>query len=446
MNSKSECSTLKQRTIQNPVETEGRGLFTGESVVLRFKPAPPHSGIVFDLLGHNEPVRISATVDNVTKRARRTSLRNGTYAIETVEHCLAACTGMEIDNLIIELTGHEVPSLDGSSRNFIDLIQKAGIDTQDAQRELYVIGEMIRVHDNDAELIALPPLPGGGETLEIHYVLDYGPDSPIGYQSYVVRLSPETFTREIASSRTFVLEQEAMYLRSQGLGTHLTYNDIVVYGKNGPIENELRFPEECVRHKILDLIGDLRLLGQMIAGRIYARKSGHALNHELVRRFVGLRRKLKLQDRLSTRPNLDIRQIQRILPHRYPFLLVDRVLEIEGSKRAVGVKNVTFNESFFQGHYPGQPIMPGVLILDAMAQMGGILLSQELDLKGKVAVLISLDKVKFRRPVVPGDQLIIEVEALRVKLRTGHVRCRATVGGEPAAEAIIKFMMADAEP
>ncbi len=437
---------MKQQTIRRTAELEGRGLFTGEPVVLRFKPAKPHTGIVFNLVSGSGNVRIAAKVENVTKRARRTSIQNGTAAIETVEHCLSACTGLGIDNLEIELTGHEVPAMDGSCIDFVKVIQEAELDVQEAERDVFVITDTIRVTEGDMELLAVPPMAGAADTLEIHYVLDYGSDSVIGRQSFIFRNVPDDFVREIAPARTFVLEREAQLLREQGLGTHLSCHDLVVFGPDGPIDNELRFPEECVRHKILDLIGDLRLLGQFIAGRVFARKSGHALNHELVRQLLARRQAQGLQRQLTGKPLMGIQEIKRILPHRYPFLLVDRVLEIDGSRRAIGVKNVTMNEEFFLGHYPGQPIMPGVLILDAMAQMGGILLSQELDLKGKVAVLLSIDKVKFRRPVVPGDQLILDVEALRVKSRTGHVRCHARVGDEVAAEANIKFMMADAEP
>ncbi len=437
---------MNQQTIRKPVEISGLGLFTGEPSLLRFKPAEPHTGIVFSLLNGSTPVRIPAKVENVSKRARRTSIRNGAAAIETVEHCLSACTGLGIDNLEIELEGHEIPSLDGSSAPFVKMLQDAEIEPQNAEREVFVIPEMVRVAEGDMELLALPPLSADDRTLEIHYFLDYGEETPIGQQSFIIRLTPESFIREIAPARTFVLEQEAQVMREQGLGTHLNYEDLVVFGPDGPIGNTLRFPEECVRHKILDLIGDLRLFGQFIAGRVYARKSGHALNHELVRQLLARQKASRMRELLSNKPALDIQAIRRILPHRYPFLMVDRVIEIDGTRRAVGVKNVTGNEEFFQGHYPGQPIMPGVLILEALAQMGGILLSQELKLKGKIAVLLSIDKVKFRRPVVPGDQLILEVEALRIKPRTGHVRCRAKVGDVLAAEANLKFMMADADP
>ncbi|MCH8880962.1 MAG: UDP-3-O-[3-hydroxymyristoyl] N-acetylglucosamine deacetylase [Planctomycetes bacterium] len=437
---------MKQQTIRKPVEITGRGLFTGERAVMRFKPAKPNTGIVFYLSNGPDPVRIPARVENVSKRDRRTSIRNGTTAIETIEHCLSACTGMGIDNIEVELTGHEVPGLDGSCAPFVEMIQEAEIEPQEAEREVFVIPDTLRVGKGDMELLALPPIPGYEDALEVHYFLDYGDNTPIGRQSYIIRITQQSFVEEIAPARTFVLEAEAEELRRQGLGMHLSYQDLVVFGADGPIENELRFPEECVRHKILDLIGDLTLLGQFVSGRIYARKSGHALNHELVRQLLARRKALRLRKLLADKPVMDIHAIRRILPHRYPFLMVDRVIEIEGTRRAVGVKNVTGNEPCFQGHYPGQPIMPGVLILEALAQMGGILLSQELELKGKVAVLLSIDKVKFRRPVVPGDQLLLEVEALRIKSRTGHVRCKAKVGDVLAAEANLKFMMADADP
>jgi UDP-3-O-[3-hydroxymyristoyl] N-acetylglucosamine deacetylase/3-hydroxyacyl-[acyl-carrier-protein] dehydratase len=437
---------LKQQTIRQPVELSGRGLFTGEAARMRFRPAHPHSGIVFTLLNESQPVRIAARVENVTKRARRTALRNGTAAIETVEHCLSACAGMGIDNLEVELTGREVPSVDGSCAPFVKMIEDAGIVAQDVPREVFVISEVLRVQEGDAELVALPPLPGAEQVLEIHYCLDYGEASPIGRQSYFVQVTPQVFAEEIAPARTFLLLEEAQAFREQGLGTHLTYEDLVIFGPDGPVGNTLRFPNECVRHKILDLIGDISLFGKAIAGRIIARKSGHALNHELVRVLRGSRDARWRRSRLTGQPVMDVREIQNILPHRYPFLMVDRVIEIEGNRRAVGLKNVTCNEAFFQGHYPGLPIMPGVLILDALAQMGGILLGRELDVTGKVAVLLSMDKVKFRRPVRPGDQLILDVQTVRVKSRTGHVYGRATVGDDLAAEAHIKFMMADAEP
>ena len=424
---------------------EGRGLFTGEPVVMRVRPGAPDTGIWFVRTDQSPPIRIAALVENVSKRARRTSLRNGTVAIETVEHCLSACAGLDIDNLQIELNAHELPALDGSSLGFVERLRAAEVCEQDARRTPYVIGEVVRVVDGDCELVALPPLDPQSETLDLSYDLDYGSKSPIGRQTYRVVITPESFEANIAPARTFVLEGEAAELRAGGLGTHLSYQDILVFGENGPIENRLRFPDECVRHKILDLLGDLMLFGRAIVGRVYARKSGHSLNHALVR---ALREQYEAREResfLHQPPLLDIHRVQRILPHRYPFLMIDRILEIEGSARVVGLKNVTINEAFFQGHYPGDPIMPGVLVIEALAQIGGVLLSQELEHKGKVAVLLSLDKVKFRRAVRPGDQLILEAEAIRVRASTGHVKGRARVAGELVAEAEIKFILTDAE-
>jgi len=433
-----------QQTIRRTVELEGRGLFTGEPVVVRLHPAPANSGLWFLRSDQPTPVRVPARVELVSKRARRTSLQNGTVSIETVEHCLSACAGLGIDNLEIELTGNELPVLDGSCLPLVELIQQAGISTQDVLREPYVIREVTRVVDGDMELVALPPLSASADTLDVLYELDYGDASPIGRQVYSFSCQPEDFVRQIAPARTFALEEEAEALRRGGLGTHLTYRDVVVFGKDGPIDNTLRFPDECVRHKILDLLGDLMLLGRFIVGRVHARKSGHALNHALVRALRESEQRMLVTALTRTAPKLDIHRVQRILPHRYPFLMVDRIVEIEGTQRAVGIKNVTINEEFFQGHYPGQPIMPGVLILEAMAQLGGILLSQHLEHTGKVAVLLSLDKVKFRRSVTPGDQLILEAETLRARANLGHVRTSARVGTEMAAQAEIKFMLTDA--
>ena len=412
-------------------------------MTVRFKPAPPGTGITFVRTDQPDPVRIAARLENLSKRARRTSLRNGTAAIETVEHCLAAARGLDIDNLIVELDNAELPALDGSALAYVQSLQKAGVEEQQAERQVLTITEPARVSEGDAELVAWP---GEPNRLEIIYELDYGVQTAIGHQIYHFVLDPEQFVEQIAPSRTFVLEQEAEQLRAAGLGLHLTYSDVLVIGRDGPIENHYRYDNECVRHKILDLVGDLMLAGSFVCGKIYARKSGHHLNHELIRRLCEVRDRASAEQRLVRRPELDIRSVQRILPHRFPMLLVDRVIEVDGDRRAVGIKNVTINEPFFQGHYPRQPILPGVLIIEAMAQLSGILLSQKLEHTGKVAVLLSLDRVKFRRPVVPGDQLVMEAQAIRVKARTGQTQCRATVGGELVAEAMIRFMLVDVEP
>lgn len=435
----------RQQTISREVEWEGRGLFTGTPVTIRLRPGAPYSGICFVRTDQIPAARITATVDNVSKRAHRTALRNGTVALETVEHCLSACAGLGIDNLQIELNAEELPASDGCSLFYVQKLREAGICPQEAPCEPHVVTEVVRVVDGESELIALPPLQRGADQLELSYDLDYGPGSAIPRQSYRVVITPENFEANIAPARTFALEEEARQLQAAGLATHLTAQDILVFGADGPIDNELRFPDECVRHKILDLLGDLKLLGCPLVGRVHARKSGHGLNHELVRALLEQRAHQQQGAFLTQTPSIDVRKVQRILPHRYPFLMIDRILEIEGTRRIVGIKNVSINEEYFQGHYPGNPIMPGVLIIEALAQIGGVLLGQALEHKGKAAVLLSLDKVKFRRAVRPGDQLILEAHALRVRSSIGHVKGFARVGTELAAEAEIKFILTDQE-
>ncbi len=433
----------RQQTIEREVEFAGRGLFTGHPVTVRLRPAPPDSGVTFIRADRTKRVAIPARLENLTKRARRSSLKNGTVEVETVEHCLAAVRGLEIDNLDIELDNSELPAGDGSSLAFVAALNDAGVVNQGVERRYYDIEETVRVTEGDAELVAWP---GEHGKLDIVYELDYQPGAHLERQVFRFTLTREGFVNDVAPARTFVFDYEAEQLRKAGLGTHLGYKDVLVIGKSGPIENEFRFPDECVRHKVLDLVGDLMLMGAFVCGRIYARRSGHSLNHELVRALRTRLRAHELAADLLKPSRLDIRSIQRTLPHRYPMLLIDRVVELDGDRFARGIKNVTINEPFFTGHYPGQPIMPGVLIIEAMAQLSGLLLSQKLEHTGKVAVLLSLEGVKFRRPVVPGDQLIIEATSMRVKSRTGQTSCAARVGDELVAEAIIRFMLVDAEP
>jgi UDP-3-O-[3-hydroxymyristoyl] N-acetylglucosamine deacetylase/3-hydroxyacyl-[acyl-carrier-protein] dehydratase len=437
--------SARQKTISREVSFTGPGLFSGEPATLTFAPAEADAGITFVREQDGKVATIPALVENVLKRPRRTCLRNGTLFVETVEHCMAALSGLGIDNAIVKVSGGtigELPAGDGSSQMFVDAIRDAGVREQEAVLEPLVINKPVQVSLGDATLAALP---GPTDKLEILYEFEAAP--PIGRQTYSFRLGDDDFIQQLAPARTFVFEQEANELRSRGLGKHLTPKDLLVISPSGPIDNAFRFPDECVRHKILDLIGDLYLVGRPIRGRLVAHKSGHELNHMLARRLVQQYENVTREQLLSRDAVMDIRAIQRILPHRYPMLLVDRVLEVTPDEtKAVGIKNVTFNDVFFQGHYPGTPIMPGVLIVEAMAQLGGLLLSQKLEHTGKLAVLLSMDKVKMRQPVVPGDQLILEAVAVRVKSRTGHVRCKAFVHDKMAAEADIKFMLVDAEP
>jgi len=432
-----------QKTIEKLVEMNGRGLFSGESCRLRFLPAPPDSGVVFIRTDLPAPVRIPASIANVSKRARRTSLLNGSVAVETVEHVLAAVAGLGIDNLAIEATSSEAPAFDGSAKPFVEALQDAGLSEQDAPQLAFVIEEPITVGRDDATLAALP---GPEDCLDILYDLDYSEAPAIGRQVAAFRLGADDFAARIAPARTFSLEAEAAEMQARGIGAHLTARDVLVVGPDGPIDNEFRFPDECARHKISDLIGDLSLFGRRLRGRIIAHKSGHEHNHALVRKLARALAEQTRSQAVSGEPLMDIRRIMRLLPHRYPFLMVDRIVELDGDRKAVGIKNVSINEPYFQGHYPGQPIMPGVMILEAMAQLSGILLSRRLEHTGKVAVLLSMDRVKMRRPVRPGDQLILQAERLHVRSRTGHCKCKAFIGEKVAAEAEIKFMLVDAEP
>lgn len=441
---------LNQRTISREVSVLGPGLFSGEPATLTFCPAQADTGITFIRETEEKTATIAAHVNNVLARPRRTCLKNGTLTVETVEHCMAALAGLGVVNATVKVRSEqsgELPMADGSSQPFVDALLDAGLVDQSAEVALLEIKRPIHVEGKDGASISA--LPGPKDHLEIIFEFEAPP--PVGRQVLAFHLNPFTrssdnFTELLAPARTFIFENEARALAEKGVGAHLSPKEVLVIGIDGPIENQFRFADECVRHKVLDLIGDLGLVGRPIVGRIVAHKSGHELNHILARKLVTQFAHDHRSGLLAREAVMDIRRIQRILPHRYPMLLVDRVLEIEGDSRAVGLKNVTFNDIFIQGHYPGTPIFPGVLIVEALAQLGGILLSQKLEHTGKLAVLLSMDKVKMRHPVVPGDQLILEARAVRVKSRTGHVRCQAFVGDKLAAEADIKFMLVDAEP
>lgn len=433
-----------QKTIGREASFTGPGLFSGESATVTFAPAEVGSGITFVREQDGKVATIPALVQNVLRRPRRTCLKNGTLFVETIEHCMAALAGMGIDNAVVRVSGGtvgELPGGDGSSRPFVEAIQQAGVVEQDQPVRPLIIRKPVQVTAEGATLAALP-----GPTDKLEVIYDFEAKPPIGRQVISFHLGDDDFVSQLAPARTFIFEEEARDLRARGMGKHLTPQDLLVIAGSGPIDNEFRFGDECARHKVLDLIGDLFLIGRPLRGRIVACKSGHALNHLLARRLLEQEETATRQSLVHRDAEMDIRRIQRILPHRYPMLLVDRVLEIVGDQKAVGIKNVTFNDIFFQGHYPGTPIMPGVLIVEAMAQLGGLLLSQKLEHTGKLAVLLSMDKVKMRQPVVPGDQLLLEAVTVRVKSRTGHVRCKAFVEDKLACEADIKFMLVDAEP
>ena len=431
-----------QRTIENVIELTGIGVNSGEEVKVWLKPAAVGRGIRFvrtDLPGKPE---IPATPEFATSRLRRTALRRGDPStpggveteVQLIEHVLAALYGMQVDNIVVEVDGVEMPVGDGSASIYVDALEEAHIIEQDKPRREVVVSEPISISAKDASIVALPSEDG----LRISFTLDYRPIIPAQYASW--QISPGVFREELGPARTFCLEEEIEELRSRNLGKGATYLNTLVIGRDGPIQNSLRFEDEPCRHKIMDIVGDLCLAGVDINAHIIGVKSGHALNVRLAERI----RRILLDRAVPARAAvLDVRAIRKVLPHRYPFLLVDRLIELVDNRRAVGLKNVSINEEFFQGHWPEQPIMPGVLQLEALAQVGGLIFSKICLETRRLAVLLSMDNVKFRRTVVPGDQLIIEVEATRVRTRTALVHGRAMVGGDVACEADIAYILVD---
>jgi UDP-3-O-[3-hydroxymyristoyl] N-acetylglucosamine deacetylase/3-hydroxyacyl-[acyl-carrier-protein] dehydratase len=382
---------------------------------------------------------------------RRTTLVNGSARVETVEHVLSALAGLGIDNAVVELDAVEPPGGDGSAELFAGAIADAGIERQDAERRVFTVERTIAVEQGGASLTALPSEAG---QLELFYALDYGTGGAIPPHAASARLDggvlDDRYARTIAPARTFSTRAEAEAAREAGMFAHLSPADVLVIDQGEPIDNAYRFADEPARHKLLDLVGDLALAGVALRGRFIADRSGHELNREMARRLRSLASHgfdAALPPPApdpDAAPAYDVRRIMDILPHRYPMILVDRVVEL-GGRHAIGVKNVTLNEPFFPGHYPMKPIMPGVLIVEAMGQLGALMLADRMDVEGKVGILLSIDGVKLRRAVGPGDQLVLRTEAMKFTKRMADVRCEAFVGRALVAEARVKFLLAPPE-
>lgn len=435
----------QQRTIAKSVTLSGIGLHTNKNINLVIKPAGINQGIKFkrvDLKGEPEiPAHISYTLD-LKKSLRRTSIGKDGIEVHTIEHLMACFAALKIDNVIVEIDGEEVPGLDGSALPFLEALEDAAIVEQPAPRLIYQLKEPIWVEEKGASLTALP-----SNELKISYLLNYDhPTLKAQYINYVI--DKEIFAKEIAPSRTFCLEEEVEPLRKIGLGKGADYSNTIVVGKAGVINNTFRFFDEPARHKVLDLIGDLYLLGCSIQANIIAIKSGHPLNIRLLRRIEQQRQRflqagIPVGELEHYQLPLEVTEIQKILPHRYPFLFIDRIVELEAGKRAVGIKNVSMNDYYFQGHFPGRPVMPGVLIVEAMAQTAGVLLLSQPEHRGKLAFFMGIDKVRFRRTVLPGDQLRLEVEVGKLRSKTGTVHTKALVDGKIVAEADLMFALVE---
>ena len=424
-----------QHTLKDEVELEGAGLHTGVPVKARLVPRESGSGITFRRMDLDGEPELPATVDAVAGTSWETVLGEGDARVGTIEHLLAPLAVYGVDNLEIQLWGPEPPALDGSGRTWCELIERTGIRVLEGEgRRVLRVHHPFTVREGDSTY-TIAPHAGYRVTASIEF------DHPaIGSQSLTADLDPVSFCRDIAPARTFGLESWREMLHAQGLALGATYENTIVATEDGLADGtELRFPDEFVRHKMLDLIGDLALAGAALEAHVIADRPSHRGNVAVARRLRGM-----LARPEHGGPALDIDGILEYIPHRYPFLLIDRVLEFEGGKRILGLKNVTINEPFFQGHFPGHPIMPGVLIVEAMAQAGGLLLMNEFDdPQSKVVYFMSLDEVKFRRPVKPGDQLLFELKMLQLRGRTCRMQGVTRVDGDIVAEATMMARVMD---
>lgn len=438
---------MKQRTLLREVSIKGNALHTGDAVHMTFKPAPVNHGIVFkrvDLHGHPE---LKPRVDQVTDLVRATTIQVGHAKLHTVEHVLSALHGYGIDNLLIEIDASEPPIMDGSARPFVQLIQQGEPVEQDAEREYFTLTETVSVARGNSSIIALPY-----DGLKI--TCTSADDRGIHTQHLALTIDPEVYEAQVAAARTFTIYEDIEELIKLGKIKGGSLDCAVVIKGDKIISKEpLRFADEFVRHKILDIIGDILLLGVPLKAHIVATRPGHAVNAELTKilfeKFEAWKKGGKKAAKpavpkadVTTETTFDIRRVLDLLPHRYPFVMIDRVVEIKEAD-LTAIKNVTINEPYFQGHYPGNPVMPGVLQVEAMAQASGILLLRQTNMEGKTALFMSCDKVKWRKPVRPGDQLLIKVKMTKIR---GSIACaegECSVNGQVVSSADLMFAVVD---
>ena len=421
---------MSRTTLARPATLEGIGLHLGVPCKLTFQPARSRQGIIFRRTDCPGLPKIRAHVSEVSSSERRTQLGKGDHAVHTVEHVLAAVSGMGIDDITIDMDGPEPPILDGSAAPFLTALSEAGLASVEGEPEFLHLTEPVRIIDGASVYEAYP-----FDGLELDVTIEF-PHPLIGKQSRRFTVTRDSFASELSRARTFGFVHEVESLRAKGLIKGATLDNAVVLDDSDILSGDLRWSDEFVRHKAMDCIGDLALAGSRVRARIVAVKPSHRGTVTLVREMVKAGRKEKGM--------YTIEDIMKVLPHRYPFLLVDRILEIEEKKRIVGLKNVTINEPFFQGHFPGHPIMPGVLIIEAMAQVGGMLLMGSFEEpESKVVYFMSLDNVKFRRPVKPGDQIRFEIEIVQIRGAVCKMRGVGLVEGEVVAEADMAAMVRD---
>ncbi|MFO1440437.1 MAG: bifunctional UDP-3-O-[3-hydroxymyristoyl] N-acetylglucosamine deacetylase/3-hydroxyacyl-ACP dehydratase [Verrucomicrobiaceae bacterium] len=433
----------RQHTLAKAVSMTGTSLHTGEQVTLTLQPAPENFGFKFRRVDLEDKPFIPALAEKVQKVERATTIAEGGVNVHTVEHVLSALTGMGVDNAIIEMDANEPPIADGSAMPYVELIKSAGLAEQKEARRVFEIREPIYQETRDGTILTIVP----DKKFRISCT-NIGPDGRFT-QYFSTEINPETYEKEIAAARTFVYYEDIAPLMEKGLIKGGTLEAaIVIRGDSLLSKQPLRFTNEFVRHKILDIVGDLTLSGRRITGHVIAVRPGHGPNTELARAIVKQYETMRSMVPMAINiPSgdavLDINEVMKILPHRYPFLLVDRIIGFEGDTKCRGMKNVTINEPFFQGHFPGHPIMPGVLQLEAMAQVASVVLLRMPGNQGKIGYFMSADNVKWRRPVLPGDTLIIETEILKMKRSIASGVGRCIVNGQVVSEADLMFSVVD---
>ncbi len=432
-----------QHTLAKAASLSGTSLHTGARVSLKIQPAPADSGIKFKRKDLQDEPTVDATIANVKTVERATTIGEGSMRVHTVEHVLSALAALEVDNAVVEMDANEPPIGDGSALAYVEAIRKAGVVPQEAPRLLFHVREPISVETKSGSLLVILP----DDEFRISCT-QAGPEGRFT-QFLSTAITPAIYEREIAPARTFVYYEDVKPLMDKNLikGGSLE-NAIVVRGESVLSKEPLRFPDEFVRHKILDIIGDLALLGRAIRGHVVAVKPGHGANTDLARvlakayeRTVAM---LPQRNFPAGEGGLDINEVMSILPHRYPFLMVDRIVSFEGETKCTGIKSVTINEPFFQGHFPGHPVMPGVLQVEAMAQVASVLMMRISKSASRVGYFMSADGVKFRKPVFPGDTLFIHAELTKSRgNRLAKAMCRCVVNDAVVSEGELMFTFLD---